>query len=52
MLVGTPSRLKEKAMALIECARKDDAKAKRVRKERDDLLQTEVGLHVECDLAR
>jgi hypothetical protein len=41
----------EKATALVEHVRKDDAEAEQVRKERDDLLQTMAGLHVERDLA-
>jgi hypothetical protein len=42
----------EKAAALIEQVHKDDTKAERVWMERDDLLQTVVGLHVEHDSAR
>jgi hypothetical protein len=41
----------EKVTALIERAHKDDDEAERVPKERDDLLQTVVGLRIERDLA-
>jgi hypothetical protein len=41
----------EKFAALIEWARKDDAKAERVWKEQDDLLQTMAGLHIKRELA-
>jgi hypothetical protein len=41
----------EKATTLIEQAHKDDAKAERVQKERDDLLHTVAGLCVEHDSA-
>jgi hypothetical protein len=42
----------EKVAALIERARKDDAEAEWVRKQRDDLLQIVAGLRAEHDLAR
>ena len=43
---------REKLVALLERTHVDEAEAKRLRKERDDLLQTLEGFRMECDLAR
>ena len=42
----------EKLVALLERTHMDEAEAERLRKERDDLLQTIEGFHMEHDLAR